>query len=809
MIARPRSHPQKPELRSSGGPDLLSEMLKAVRLTGSVFLNARFSAPFGTVDPQSFSERTPMAHLRHISVLHLIVSGSCNFETAGKQRRVSAGELLFLPFPDAYKFWNGESPKMVVAGDVVRPGPIEGMWTINHGGGGEETRIVCGYLESSELLFAPMFRTLPPVVVERTAEDNVGAHIASTVGEIVRLVDAATPGTQAVLSRLMELLFIEILRRHVASLPPETKGWFAALNDPIVGRTLQLLHSDPTRQWSIDEVAEAVGSSRTVVRDRFKSLIGLPPIEYVTGWRMRLAAERLRVGHESLASIAAAVGYASEAAFIRAFKRVTGETPGSRRRPEGPVVRGAAKSGATRLLERETVSALAARIAGTVHHPGDAAYEDACRLWNAMIERHPAIVVRPKENSDVAEVIAFARANDLPLSVRGGGHNVAGEALCERGVTIDMSRRRKVVVDAAACVVRVEPGATLKDLDAATRPYGLVVPSGVVSTTGIAGITLGGGFGWTSRKFGFTADNLLSAEVITADGEMCRASAHDNPDLFWALRGGGGNFGVITSFEFQAHRHGPRALCGMVVHPFAWAPDVMRLYRDVTTNAPDELTCLLVLRKAPPAPFLPRAIHGQRVAMIVAHWTGDPADGEEAMKPLKAFGPPIADTIEPKDFIAFQGLLDGGQPFGRRYYWKSDEASEVSDGLMTTLAECAAVIASPHSAIVVMQMGGAPTRVPPEATAVGIRGAHYGIVIQGAWEDAADDGQHIGWARDSFDALKPFSSGSAYVNYLTAEEGEARVRGAYGATVYDRLRRIKTIYDPENLFRGNLNIPPL
>jgi FAD/FMN-containing dehydrogenase len=460
-------------------------------------------------------------------------------------------------------------------------------------------------------------------------------------------------------------------------------------------------------------------------------------------------------------------------------------------------------------VDGKLAGALSRKMAGSVHLPGEAAYDEACRIWNAMIERRPRLVVRPKANGDIAAAIAFAKSNQMPLSVRGGGHNVAGAALSDGGVTIDMSQRRGVAVDPMAMTVRVESGATWKDVDAATQPHGLVVPSGIISATGVAGLTLGAGFGWTSRKFGFTADNLISAEVVTADGKTRRAGAEENADLFWALRGGGGNFAVVTSFEFRAHRHGPQALCGMVVHPFSRAGAVMQLYRDVTAKAPDELTCLLILRKAPPAPFIPEEFHGRPIAAIAAHWTGDPAEGAAAMQPLKAFGPPVADTIAPKDFIAFQTFLDGGQPFGRRYYWKSDEAGEVSDGLMAALADGGARIASPFSAILTMHMGGAPARVAPEATAVGIRAARYGIVVQAAWEDAAEDKMHVGWARDSFNALKPFSSGAAYVNFLTAEEGEARLRAAYGSALYERLRRIKTTYDPENLFRGNLNIPPM
>ncbi|MYZ47309.1 FAD-binding oxidoreductase [Rhizobiales bacterium L72] len=457
----------------------------------------------------------------------------------------------------------------------------------------------------------------------------------------------------------------------------------------------------------------------------------------------------------------------------------------------------------------EAVRALAERLAGSAHLPGAPAYGEACRIWNAMIERRPALVVRPRDDGEIAEAIAFARRTGLPLSVRGGGHNVAGAALCDGGVTIDMSTRRAVAVDPAAMEVRVEAGATWKDVDTATQQYGLVVPSGIISATGVAGLTLGAGFGWTSRRFGFTADNLVTADVVTADGRSVRASAEEHSDLFWALRGGGGNFGVVTSFTFRAHRHGPQALCGMVVHPFERADAVMRLYRAITAEAPDELTCLLILRKAPPAPFIPAELHGKPIAAIAAHWTGDPAEGAAAMARLKAFGPPAADTIAPKDFVAFQSFLDGGQPFGRRYYWKSNEAGAMADGLMAVLRESAAANPSPHSAILVMHLGGAPARTAPDTNAVGIRAAQYGVVVQGAWEEGAEDDLHIGWVRRAFEATKPFGSGAAYVNFLTEEEAPGRIRAAYGEALYRRLRAIKTAYDPENLFRGNLNIPPL
>jgi len=328
MTATPLSFAETPDRRSPTGADLLSEMLKTVRLTGAVYLNARFTTPFGVTDPKAYAQRTPMARLRHVSILHLIVSGQCEFESAGERRSVSSGDLIFHPFPDQYKFWSGKPDRIADASEIVQAGPIEGVWTVNYGGGGEEVRMVCGFVQSTEFLFFPVFRTLPPLLVEHTAEDTVGALIASTVREIVTLVEAAAPGTQAVLGRLMELLFVELLRRHVARLPAGSRGWFAGLNDPVVSRALQLLHGDPEQHWTIDQLASRIGSSRTVLSERFKALLGRPPIEYLASWRIQLAAERLRLGHESVPSIASSVGYESEAAFIRAFKRVTGTTPG-------------------------------------------------------------------------------------------------------------------------------------------------------------------------------------------------------------------------------------------------------------------------------------------------------------------------------------------------------------------------------------------------------------------------------------------------------------------------------------------------
>jgi AraC-like DNA-binding protein len=313
----------------AGEQDLLAGALRAVRLTGSVFLNARFTAPFGVTSPKDHDERTPLGHLRHITIFHLVAAGSCVMEMAnGERRTICAGDVLMMPFADTHRFWDGDVVDMPLGPDLFRAGPIDGLWTIDHGGGGRETRMVCGFIESSEFLFAPVFRTLPPLMIERAAEDRVSALITSTVREILVLAEAAVPGTELLLGRLMELLFIEMVRRYAARLPADSNGWLAGLNEPIVGRALRIVHADPARRWTVEELARATGTSRTVLNERFNAVLGQAPMEYVAGWRMQLAIGRLRNSTDSLAAISADVGYDSEAAFNRAFKRLTGVPPG-------------------------------------------------------------------------------------------------------------------------------------------------------------------------------------------------------------------------------------------------------------------------------------------------------------------------------------------------------------------------------------------------------------------------------------------------------------------------------------------------
>lgn len=328
MTGTPALFAGTPKPRTAG-PDLLAESLRALRLTGSVFMNARFTAPFGVIAPKRFDEFEPMAHLRHISIFHLMRTGGCRLELAnGERHTISAGDILMMPFADAHKFWDGDVVHMAYGPELFRPGPVDGLWTIDHGEGGRETRMVCGFIESSEFLFAPVFRTLPPLIIDRPGDDRVSALITSTVTQILALADAAVPGTEVMLGRLMEMLFIEVVRRYAAGLPATAKGWLAGLNEPIVGRALKAVHADPARRWTVEELARETGTSRTVLNDRFNTVLDQSPMEYVTSWRMQLAIERLRNSADSLAAIGADVGYESEAAFNRAFKRLTGEAPG-------------------------------------------------------------------------------------------------------------------------------------------------------------------------------------------------------------------------------------------------------------------------------------------------------------------------------------------------------------------------------------------------------------------------------------------------------------------------------------------------
>jgi FAD/FMN-containing dehydrogenase len=459
----------------------------------------------------------------------------------------------------------------------------------------------------------------------------------------------------------------------------------------------------------------------------------------------------------------------------------------------------------TQLTQNE-IDSLAGRMNGrllTSEHPE---YEQARRVWNAMIDRRPALIARCVDTRDISHAVDFARENDLVLAVRGGGHNITGNAVCDGGIVIDLSMMKNVRVDPSARTVRVEGGATLGDLDRETQAFGLATPVGINSTTGVAGLTLGGGFGWLSRKHGLSVDNLLSADVILADGRQVRASESDDADLFWAIRGGGGNYGVVSSFEFLLHPVGPDVLSGVIMHPLAVARDALRFYRDFVRSSPEELACWFVLRKAPPLPFVPLEWHGREVLVFAICYSGKIREGERVIGPLRSHGRPIAEMVGPTPFVTWQATLDPLLAPGLRNYWKSHYFRELSDGLIDVLLDFAMRLPDPASEIAFAELGGRINSVPVDATPYPIRDADFALNTHARWEDPRKDHEGIGWARDLFRAAAQFASGGAYVNFLTDDEGD-RVKAAYGPN-YARLVRLKNKYDPGNLFRLNQNIRP-
>jgi FAD/FMN-containing dehydrogenase len=443
---------------------------------------------------------------------------------------------------------------------------------------------------------------------------------------------------------------------------------------------------------------------------------------------------------------------------------------------------------------------------GNVLLPGDAGYDEVRQIWNAMIDRRPALIARCTSADDVVAAVAFGRANGLLVSIRGGGHNIAGNAVCDDGIMLDMSLMKKVQVDVNARKATVEPGCTLADFDKAVQAHGLATPVGINSTTGIAGLTLGGGFGWLSRKYGMTVDNLISANVVTADGRQLRASEKDNPDLFWGLRGGGGNFGVVTSFEFQLHPVGPNVLSGLIVYPFAQAKAVLTQFASFTQTMPDELNVWMVTRKAPPLPFLSADVHGKEIVVLALCYAGDPAEGEKLIGPLRTFGTPLGEHVGVQPYTAWQQAFDPLLAPGARNYWKSHNFSQLSEGAIDTIITYAGSLPSEQCEIFIGTIGAQTTRAASDAMAYSCRDANYVMNVHGRWETAAEDERVISWAREFFAKSQPFASAGAYINFLTQEESD-RVAFAYGET-YKRLVEIKTKYDPTNLFRMNQNIKP-
>ena len=457
--------------------------------------------------------------------------------------------------------------------------------------------------------------------------------------------------------------------------------------------------------------------------------------------------------------------------------------------------------GATVELAPEALQAFKAAFKGAVLSPQDAAYEETRKIWNAMIDRRPGLIARCSGTADVVQAVRFARQHGLLHSVRSGGHNIAGLAVCDGGLMIDMSLLRGVWVDAAARTARAQAGCTLGNLDRETQLHGLAAVLGFVSETGIAGLTVGGGFGYLTRQHGWTCDTLLSMEVVTADGKLVRASADENEDLFWGLRGGSGNFGIVTSFEYRLFPAGPEILGGAIAWRGEDAQQVLETYRELSAAAPRELTLVAALRIAPPAPWLPKEIHGKPLAAIFACYSGKVEDGEKVLAPLRKMGSPVADIIMRRPYVQMQSLLDATQPKGRRYYWKSHYLARIDRDTIALASEHAKRIASPHSAILMFQVGGALNEVPEGHSPAGNRDAAYVLNIAGSWEKPEDDAANIQWARDTFQAMKPCSTGGTYINFLTEEEGADRIEAAYGRATLDRLAAVKRKWDPDNFFR--------
>lgn len=442
-----------------------------------------------------------------------------------------------------------------------------------------------------------------------------------------------------------------------------------------------------------------------------------------------------------------------------------------------------------------SIQSLGAGLAGSVIRRGDSDYDQARRVWNGMIDRSPAAIIRCASTADVVAAVNFAREEGLVLAVRGGGHNAAGLAVCDDGIVVDLSGMRGVTVDAEKRTARVQGGALLRDLDAATHRHGLATTGGLISTTGVGGLTLGGGLGWLMRQHGLACDNVVGAEVVTADGQVRRASATENPDLFWAIRGGGGNFGVVTHFEFRLHPM-TTLFGGMLVFPGPRAPEVLRVYRDLATEAPDELTLFAGLMTSP---------DGHPINAIFAAYNGDPKKGEAAIQPLRALGP-VADQMSVMPYPALNSMLDEGFPSGLQVYWRSDFLKSLPDEAIDMLCERHAAITSPLSALLIEQFGGAVARVPADETAFAQRDALFNLAVISRWADPSTADTHIEWAKKSSEAAKPYASGGVYVNYL-GTEGADRVRAAYGSK-YDKLVAVKQKYDPKNLFSFNQNIQP-
>jgi len=458
-------------------------------------------------------------------------------------------------------------------------------------------------------------------------------------------------------------------------------------------------------------------------------------------------------------------------------------------------------------LQQATIDNLRMRLKGPVFVPGEVGYDESRTVWNAMIDRNPAVVVRCLGVADVITCVQFAREHNLLICIKGGGHNIAGLATADGAMMLDMSLMHGVWVDTQRKVAHAQVGCLLGDVDRETQVHGLAAVLGFVSLTGITGLTTGGGFGYLTRRWGWASDNVVGMDVVTADARFVRASSEENEDLFWGLRGGGGNFGVVTGIDYTLYPVGPEIVGGLVAWPASEAPDILDLYRSLVEKAPPELTLVVLMRPAPPAPWLSKDMHGKPIIAILACYSGDPAQGEKAVAPIKSFGKPIGDVLVRRPYVQMQSLLDATQPKGRRYYWKSEYLSRVEPALYEKLIEHAAKIPSPHSAVILFQLEGALNRLKEDHSPVGNRDARFVLNLAGSWEQAEDDKVNIEWAREAWTDMKRFSTGGTYINFLTEDEGPDRIEAALSNGL-QRLAEVKAKWDPGNVFRTNRNIKP-
>lgn len=465
------------------------------------------------------------------------------------------------------------------------------------------------------------------------------------------------------------------------------------------------------------------------------------------------------------------------------------------------VATGAAGSG----VPDEAVLQLQAQVRGAVLRPGEAGYEQARRVFNGMVDRRPSLVVQPLDTTDVQATVRLARQYGLLVSIKAGGHSAPGHAVCDGALMIDLCRLKAIEVDPANRTATAEGGVTWGEFDAATQALGLAVTGGRIRSTGIAGLTLGSGSGWLERKLGFTVDNLLGAEVVLATGEVVHASQAENAELFWGLRGGGGNFGIVTRFQYRLHPVGPLLYAGLVAFPREMTPRVLKVYRDFLESAPDEVGGAAALITAPPAPFVPSGLQGKPVVAVVVFYAGDPGEGEQAFRPILDLDPPLR-MVQPMPYVAVQGLLEDANPHGLRNYWRADMYPELPDDALDALASAASAPLSAFTTVLMQPMGGQAGRVAEDATAMGWRGAKWSLHILGMWQDAAEDKRHIKWVRALSDAVAPWAQRGTYLNYLM-DEGDRRVQESFGAH-YDRMVALKDRYDATNFFRLNQNIKP-